>query len=343
MLNKKGLYVIFIIAFAFLTTSLHFLIFRSQSPHVILEELFYIPLFLATAIFGLKGGLLTYVFVSALYVPFFFGPWSRTTFELTDRLLHLLFTGLFVFLTGVFVDRERRRRRQLERDRYLAGIGEAAATIAHDLKNPLIVILAFARRIKDGKSNVESAMPPIIESAEKMQKMMDGMMDFARPLQLNLTKGDLRDVIQQVCRSCQVKAEEKEVALSMHVPSEPICLAMDSLSLERAFTNLIHNSIDSSGKGKSVIISLAKRKKCVEAKIKDFGSGMDKETLENLFIPFYSKKKGGTGLGMPIVKKVIEGHQGKIRIHSQPGLGTEVIVTLPYRNPNSPALKDKLE
>jgi len=69
----------------------------------------------------------------------------------------------------------------------------------------------------------------------------------------------------------------------------------------------------------------------VVIRIKDFGSGMDRETLENIFIPFYSRKDTGTGLGMAIVKKVIEGHYGKIHIESQPGEGSEVMIRLPYK------------
>jgi len=341
MPKKKGLHIAFIVGFALLTTSLHFLIFQRQSPHVILEELFYIPLLLAAVVFGLKGSLLTYLFISALYIPFFFGQWSATFLEFTERLLHLLFTGLFAFLAGIFVERKKKYQKQREEDRHLAAIGQAAAAIVHDLKNPLIVVLAFAKRIKDKRTNPETGIEPIIEAAENIQMIRDSGMDFARPVVLKMKPEDMRDVILRACRSCRTKAEERAITLSTDFPSQPVFLGMDGLRLERAFANLIHNSVDASGQGQSIILSLAEEKKFIEARIKDSGTGMDQETLDNLYIPFYSKKKGGTGLGMAIVKKIVEGHQGKIRVHSRPGLGTEVIVTLPNSKADLPVHREK--
>jgi len=343
MLKKKGLHVAFIVGFALLTTSLHFLIFQGQSPHVILEELFYIPLLLAAIVFGLKGSLVAYLFISALYIPFFFGQWSATFLEFADRLLHLLFTGLFALLAGIFVEREKRHQKQRETDRHLAAIGQAAAAIVHDLKNPLIVISAFAKRIKEKRTSLETGIEPIIESAENMQTIMESVMDVARPVVLKMKREDMRAVVQRACQSCRSKAEERGITLSTDFPPQAVYLEMDGLHLERAFTNLIHNSIDASGQGQSIILSLAAGRIFIEARIKDFGTGMDKETLDNLYVTFYSKKKGGTGLGMAIAKNVVEGHQGKIRVHSQPGLGTEVIVTLPYSKADSTVPREKVD
>jgi len=93
--------------------------------------------------------------------------------------------------------------------------------------------------------------------------------------------------------------------------------------------NLISNAVDASVKGQSIVISSENEKNSVVIKIRDYGSGMDKETIRNVFIPFYTKKSSGTGLGMPITKKIIEGHKGKIKIESDPGAGTEVRIEIP--------------
>ncbi len=107
---------------------------------------------------------------------------------------------------------------------------------------------------------------------------------------------------------------------------------MDGFYMQRALINLINNAIEVSGQGQEVIISCATKKNHVLISVKDFGPGMDPETLENAFVPFYSKKDRGTGLGLTIAKKIVEGHNGKIYVKSQPGLGTEVIIELPYRS-----------
>src|SRR4030042_3102592 len=161
--------------------------------------------------FGLKGALLTYFFVSILYLPFLFGQWAMTVLSLIDRILHLFFTGIFVLVAGFLIYRERRRAHQFEKDRYLTGLGQVAATIVHDLKNPLISILGFAKRIREGKGDINTAAQVIEDSAQNMQRIVDGVLDFARPIRLELKEEDIHRVGQRACDSCKMEAEEGKV------------------------------------------------------------------------------------------------------------------------------------
>jgi signal transduction histidine kinase len=329
--KKVILLSLLFIMFTLVITYLHYSIFQEQAPHVILEELYYIPLLLGALFFSLKGALITYLFVSAVYLPYLFGDWVGNTLDLIDRLLHLFFSGMFAFLAWFLIDRGRKYQRQLEKDRYLTGLGQVAATIVHDLKNPLISILGFAKRIREGKGDIGAAGQVIENSALNMQRIVDGVLDFAKPIRLELKREDIHRVVQQACDSCKIKAEEKNIVLSMNIPTDPVNIEIDSFSLQRAIINLINNAIEASPKGQRVIIRTETEKNHAVVKVKDFGSGMDKETLENIFIPFYSKKNTGTGLGMAIVKKVVEGHQAKIYIESRVGRGTEVRIELPRK------------
>jgi signal transduction histidine kinase len=117
----------------------------------------------------------------------------------------------------------------------------------------------------------------------------------------------------------------------MDAPGHSIIVPIDGLHLQRAVINLIDNSIEASPKGQSVVLSTWTDKDHAVIKLKDHGSGMDKETLENIFVPFYSKRNRGTGLGMAIAKKLVDGHHGKIQVKSRPGLGTEVMIALPCK------------
>jgi len=329
-MGKKKYPIIFIMGFTLFLTFLHHFLFQAQSPHIILEELYYIPLLLGALLFGLKGAIYTYLFVSALYFPYIFGHWTTTFLAFTDRLLHLLFSGVFAFLAGFLIDRERKKQSELEKNCYLAGIGQVAASLVHDLRNPLISILGFVKRIREGKGDIIAATQVIENAAQNMQRIVDGVLDFARPIQLELKEEEIHRVIQQACDSCQIKAEERNVLLSMPLASDPVKIEMDSFNLQRAITNLINNAIEASPKGERVLLRTETEKNHVVVKVRDFGPGMDKETLENVFIPFYSKKSTGTGLGMTIAKKIIEEHQGKIRLESRPGAGTEAIIELPF-------------
>lgn len=318
-------------------TLVHVLILQELSPRVVLEELYYIPILFSALQFGIKGALLTWLFASLLYLPFFFGSWALTYLDLVDRALHLLFSALFAFLAGLFVERVKRQQKELERNRYLANLGHVAATIVHDLKNPLMTILGFARRIREGKGNIDTAAEAITESAQYMQKIVHNVLDFSKPVQLELKEEDLRNVIRQASESCKAKAEEKGIKLTVDMPDLPISALVDSFNMQRAIINIINNAIEASSKGQQVRIALVARKRLVSISVKDYGSGMDSETIENIFFPFYSKKDSGTGLGMAIAKKIIDGHQGRINVKSQIGLGTEVEIELPY----NPAVGNK--
>lgn len=329
MATSNKIYVPTVMILPFFITLMHFWLFESDSPPIVLEEIYYIPLFLGILRFGLKGALWTYGVASAAYLPFFFGTWATAPLLLLDRFLHLLFSGIFAFLAGFLIDRERRHQKQAEKDRYLAGIGQVATTIVHDLKNPLISILGFAKRLREGKGNTDKAAEAIWDSAQTMQKIVESTLDFARPIRLDRKENDLKDILSKVIDSCKIKAEESGVNLSVRIPTSPMKIALDAHPMQRALLNLVSNCIEASSSGQQVFLSAETEGADFVIRVKDNGVGMDAETLENLFVPFYTKKKKGTGLGMCIAKKIVEAHSGKISVLSRIGNGTEFIITLP--------------
>jgi signal transduction histidine kinase len=205
-----------------------------------------------------------------------------------------------------------------------------ATTIVHDLKNPLISILGFARRIREGKGSTDKAAEAIWDSAQTMQRIVESTLDFARPIRLDLKQSDLKEIFNKVLDSCKIKAEESGVNLSVRVPVAPMKLVIDAHHMERALLNLVSNCIEASSSGQQVLLSAETEGADLVIRIKDNGVGMDKETLKNVFVPFYTKKKKGTGLGMPIAKKIVESHSGKLMILSRTGQGTEFVIHLPH-------------
>ena len=294
-------------------------------------ELYYIPVFIGAARFGLKGSIMTYLFIILLYLPHIYMSWTGDLIADANKLLHLFLQGFFAVFAGFLIDRDKKREEQLEKERYLASIGQAAAAIVHDLKTPLITILGFAKRIREGKGKADSAIQTIIDSAGNMQRIVYDVLDFAKPIQLELKEEDIRSVIRRAYDSCKTKMQSGEINISLDMPDEPVNIVMDNFQLERALVNIINNAIEASVKGQSISISAVPDKNYLSIRIKDQGSGIDRKTLENIFVPFYTKKNKGTGLGMPISKKIIEGHQGRIHIESKPEKGTEVIIRLPHK------------
>ncbi len=330
-MRLKKYTAILIVVFTLFITYLHYsTAVTVHALHNIYRELYYIPVLVGALAYGLTGALLSYALVFVLYLPYVIMTWPGSILNETNRLLPLLMQGLFAFIAGYLVDRERKQRIQAERDRNLADVGRIATVIVHDLKNHLIAISGFARRIKEGKGKTDAAAEVIMNSAEQMEKIVASVLDFARPLRLELTRSDVRDIVERAGDACRLKAEQKDVILSIDLPPEPVSRSIDGFHFERALVNLITNAIEASGGNQGVSIIMTADKKMLTIKITDNGSGMDDETLANVFIPFYTKKRGGTGLGMPIAKKIIEGHQGNIRINSKVGQGTVVTIELSY-------------
>ncbi len=328
--NQKKFFIIFIIALVLVISYLHYSTLPGiHELHNIFTELYYLPLLLGALAFGLKGAIVTFIFIFLAYTPYNVLNWTSTYSFIANKVLHALFSLFFAVLAGILVDREKRRNDEAEKDRYLVGLGRAAAAIVHDLKNPIISILGFSRRIKERKGDIEAASQVVFDSALNMQKIVHDVLDFAKPVKLDVREDNIVTIIRRACNACKTKANEENVALSIDLPVEPVQILIDGPYLERALTNLINNAVEASNKRGMTEVSAKTGGDIFSIKIKDCGSGMDRETLENVFIPFYTKKSSGTGLGMAIAKKIIEGHKGKIIINSQKQMGTEITVELP--------------
>ncbi len=315
---------VFIVAAVLFTSYLHY----STIPqililHDIYREFYYIPVLVSALVYGLRGAIVTFIMIVLLYAPWIVLHWTGDFIVEANRLIQLIFLGTVATLSGFLINRDRKSREQADKEHYLAVIGQVSTNIVHDLKNPLITILGFGRRYLEGKEEPENAIQYIMDSAEKMLKIVHDVLDFSKPLQLDIAETDTREVVSRACASCAAKAENDGVYISQDMPSAPVILQVDSFHLERALVNLISNAVEASERGQSVFVNLSAEKDYAIIKIRDEGSGMTKETQKNMFVPFSTKKEGGTGLGMPIAKKIIDSHGGRIRIYSQPGWGTE--------------------
>lgn len=254
-MTKKNYDILTIVFLTILTTYLHFAVLEKISPHVIFEELYYLPLFIGVLRFSIKGAFITWLFVSVAYIPFFFAPWTISLQGYADRTLHIVSTAVVVIVVGFLVERERRNRIQAEQEKYLASIGRIATVIVHDLKNPLISILGFAKRICEGKGDCGQSAQIITESAYTMQRIVNDVLDFTKPMQLDLKDCNLEETINRAVEECRTKAMERDVSLMVNFPAERITITLDSFQVERALVNLIDNSIEASTQGKQVIIS----------------------------------------------------------------------------------------
>ncbi|HVP89871.1 MAG TPA: ATP-binding protein [Terriglobales bacterium] len=213
---------------------------------------------------------------------------------------------------------------------------EMARKVAHEIKNPLTPIQLSAEHVlkvhEDKRGDLDrtlrESMSYIIGEVEHLRRIAQEFMEISRDTAPRLEPLDLAEVLEETLRPYRKLLSER-IRFKVAAAGRDFRALGDAAQLRTAFRNIVANAVEAiSGKGElAVAIGREGANLCVA--IRDTGSGMSRETLERVFDPYFSTKDSGTGLGLPIAKKIIEEHGGTIRVDSRPGSGTTVTVELP--------------
>ena len=237
-----------------------------------------------------------------------------------------------LYADGVFSDITERKQmeervRQSER---LAAIGELAAMVGHDLRNPLTGIAGAAYYVKtklvptlNGK--VAQMLQVIEENIENSNKIINDLLEYSRELHLELTESNAKSIAREALALVKAPRSIRVVDSSEGEPK----VAVDADKMMRVFVNLIQNAIDAMPDGGTLTIMSRKMDGNLEIGFRDTGVGMTKETIEEIWGPFFTTKAKGMGFGLPICKRIVEAHGGSISVKSKVGKGTTFTVTLP--------------
>jgi two-component system sensor histidine kinase HydH len=228
-------------------------------------------------------------------------------------------------------------RAQRER---LAALGQLAAVIVHEVKNPLGIIKVSAgtlrQRAGDGaideqrRADVRTLCECIEDEVDRMDATVRRLLELARPPEPALQPTDVAALIRRTLERMEPELRAAGVALRCELAVTPRVFA-DAEELERALLNLFLNARQAMPEGGALAVRLraSPGDELVEIEVEDSGIGMDEATRRQLFRPFFTTRHGGTGLGLAIVKRVIEDHRGAIRVESRPGKGARFTLTLP--------------
>lgn len=213
------------------------------------------------------------------------------------------------------------------RDR-LASLGEMAAGMAHELRNPMGVIAGYTKLLSKRTDNsLSHIVTAISNEVAVMDRVISDFLSFARPAALNLSRVDMEQVISN-CAS-NVLADKEGIKLYLAIENIPQVYG-DEILLRQAFINLFQNSIEAMQEGGELRISFCVSSGYLEVAITDSGHGISEEIWDKVFLPFYTTKDKGTGLGLAIVHKIIVSHQGNISFDSNEK-GTTFNISLPLR------------
>jgi two-component system sensor histidine kinase AtoS len=224
--------------------------------------------------------------------------------------------------------------RQLARSSRLALIGEMAAGMAHEIRNPLTVIRGFAQLLRGrGGRDVAECATVIMEEADRINRLLEDFLLLARPMRSVIRELNLADLLRSLCKSLEVEARKAGVRLQLRIHSPLPAVPGDARQLRQAFGNVITNAIQATPAGGLVTVSAnpSADRRYLEVTVADTGKGIPAELADRVFDPFFTTKEDGTGLGLAIANRVVHDHHGELKLESQPDRGTVLRVRLPVR------------
>jgi two-component system, NtrC family, sensor histidine kinase HydH len=241
------------------------------------------------------------------------------------------------FLGYVFIFRDltdvRRLQQEVERSRRLAALGNLAAGVAHEIRNPLSSIKGFAtyfkERLEDNPMDQDNAKT-MIQEVERLDRVIGQLLEFARPSNLKTKPVRLYDLVNHTLKLIEGDARAKGVQVISKVSSKLPEIRLDPDRMSQVLLNLYLNSIHAMDHGGIMEVAVLRNetKKRTRITISDNGSGIKDEDKERIFDPYFTTKPDGTGLGLAIVHKIMEAHRGDIKVNSSPELGTTITLTL---------------
>ena len=218
----------------------------------------------------------------------------------------------------------------------MAAIGETAAMVGHDLRNPLQVIFNSLYLLKSKlgtspipssqKDNLDKLVDVISEQAHYMNKIVSDLQDFAKPIKLELEEISLKKLLDEVLSTMQIQSNVKT---SVEIPEDFPMITLDPVLMTRVFTNLFSNAVQAMPDGGQLTISAHQEKGNITISVSDTGVGISKENISNLFTPLFTTKAKGQGFGLAVCKRLVEAHGGTISIESEVGKGSTFTISLP--------------
>lgn len=237
------------------------------------------------------------------------------------------------------------RLKKMYRTDRLATLGELAAGAAHEIRNPLTAIRSTIQYLsKDFSSDpVKSEMmTELISEVERINKIVQGLLSFARPSALDTSEVNIEQLINQTLLLVTNTLRKQNIEVEFEYFTDNTTIQADAEQLKQVFLNIILNAVEAMGKNppdrsRTLIISIEKgapinsHSRYLILSFEDTGKGIEQKDVENVFNPFFTTKEEGTGLGLAICYGIINRHEGEIEVKSTPGKGTCMNVKLPQR------------
>jgi two-component system sensor histidine kinase VicK len=272
--------------------------------------------------------------------------------EENDKNFNILSINNLIIKMGVVVSRNENGEREsailvlqdvTEQEKLDKMRKEFVANVSHELRTPLTTIRSYTETLLDGavedKEYTVNFLKVINSESERMTRLVKDLLQLSKldydKMEWNMKKLNIKNILKDCAQKMEISAKQKNQSITFEADENMPEINGDKDRIEQVFINIISNAIKYTPEGGSIHIRAEVKDTGIEARIKDTGIGIPKEDLPRLFERFYrvdkarSRMMGGTGLGLSIANNIVEAHKGSIRIESENGKGTEVILNFP--------------
>jgi signal transduction histidine kinase len=252
-----------------------------------------------------------------------FDQLDRQLGQVLDRVQHV-------------VAESQKRQQEVLRSEQLAAVGQLAASVAHEVRNPLTsikLLVGAALRSQPHKGLRVEDLRVIHEEVGRLENKVQALLDFARPPESQRQNCDLREVIRHALELVQTRIQQQKVRLESELPDQPVHAQIDRDQFTSVLVNLFMNALDAMPNGGNLEVSLAVDPDgSLQLRVADTGGGIDAAVADRLFTPFTSTKATGTGLGLSVCRRVVLEHGGQLTAANQPSAGACFTIRLPAQH-----------
>lgn len=321
--------------------------------HNIYQRLYYAPIVMGAYWFGVRGGLVTAGVAAVAYVPHIRHTWGANAPYAASQYAELVIFPLAGLLVGLLADTQRKltsqyqraamsletanrelreSHQQLQRADRLSALGEIAAGLAHEVRNPLAGIKGaleiVASKVSAGTPEAEFTGIATTELG-RLDNLVGEFLLYARPRDPEFRMASLHDVIDHVVILLTPEAERARVTVTRDESERLPDVRMDPEQVQQALFNVALNGVQASPEGSVLRIRTEREENWATVELTDHGTGISLEHRQRLFDPFFTTKTHGTGLGLAVSQRIIAAHGGRVEIDGADGGGTAVRVALP--------------
>jgi len=309
--------------------------------HQIYQRLYYIPIFAAAFLFGLRGGLAASAFASIAYVPHIALHWQHTYYDYAlNQYAEIVLFNVVGVVTGVLGDRGRRARERSERtaaelqkayaelrqtfeqllqaDR-LTSLGELSAAVVHEVRNPLGSIKGAVEIIEDGlpayrprRKFAEIAKREV----ERLDRLVKEFLRFARPQKPAAAPADVNEIVRSIAHLIDQRAATQNVSVELDLATNLPLVTVDDEQIKQVLLNLAINALQAMPAGGRLILHTAMAGDAVVIGTEDEGGGVDPAIAPRIFDPFFTTKEKGIGLGLSVAYKIAAQHHGSLTVRN---------------------------